>query len=442
MADQRIEVSIEEAAQIGIEFLRRGQVRDAELLFEKLLTIAPRQPDALHYSGIVAHKLGRSEEGIARVRQSLELAPHQADWHSNLGILLENTSDGEGAIQAFARAIELDPAHANAHNNLGVLHRVFGRFDEAEAAYRAAIAINPEFADAYRNLAIVLDQAGRTPEALVAYCKAIAIEPGRSSTRRLLAVAYCTIGDFDRAVEFCEEWVKAEPDDPMARHTLAACSQRDVPARASDEYVVASFDTFAATFEAKLARLEYKAPALVAAALAQTGTPAKHQLDVLDAGCGTGWCGPLLAPYARQLKGVDLSSGMLAHAHAKGVYDELTHAELVSYLQGQPGAFDLIVSADTLVYFGSLEPFAVAASGALRPGGWLIFTVEEAAPTTDTFHLEVHGRYNHAATYVERVLAASGFSTHIDRDTLRNESGLPVAGLVVRGQKVTGGDRG
>jgi Tfp pilus assembly protein PilF len=105
MAEQRIEVSIEEAAQIGIEFLKRGQVRDAEVLFEKLLQIAPGQPDAMHYSGIVAHKLGRSDEGIARVRQSLELAPLQADWHSNLGILLENTSDGEGAMRAFARAI-------------------------------------------------------------------------------------------------------------------------------------------------------------------------------------------------------------------------------------------------------------------------------------------------------------------------------------------------
>ena len=314
-------------------------------------------------------------------------------------------------------------------------YRLFGRTEEAEASYRAAIAINPEHADAYRNLAIVLDQTGRTPEALVAYCKAITIEPRSSSTRRLLAVAYCTIGDFERAVEFCEEWVKAEPDDPMARHTLAACSQRDVPARASDEYVVASFDTFAATFEAKLARLEYKAPALVAASLAETGTPASKQLDVLDAGCGTGWCGPLLAPYARQLKGVDLSSGMLAHAHAKGVYDELTHAELVSYLQGQSGAFDIIVSADTLVYFGSLEPFAAAASDALRPGGWVIFTVEEAAPSTETFHLEVHGRYNHAASYVERVLGAAGLTTHIDRDVLRNESGLPVKGLVVRARK-------
>ena len=442
MAEQRIEVSIEEAAQIGIGFLMRGQVRDAEVLFEKLLRIAPGQPDALHYSGIVAHKLGRSEEGIALVRQSLELAPEQADWHSNLGILLENTGDGEGAIRAFSRAIELNPAHANAHSNLGVLYRLFGRLEEAEASYRAAIANNSEHADAYRNLAIVLDQTGRTPEALVAYCKAITIEPRSSSTRRLLAVAYCTIGDFERAVEFCEDWVKAEPDDPMARHTLAACSQRDVPARASDDYVVASFDTFAATFEAKLARLEYKAPALVAASLAETGTPANKQLDVLDAGCGTGWCGPLLAPYARQLKGVDLSSGMLAHAHAKGMYDELTHAELVGYLQGQSGAFDIIVSADTLGYFGSLEPFAAAASDALRPGGWVIFTVEEAAPATETFHLEVHGRYNHAAAYVERVLGAVGLTTHIDRDVLRNESGLPVKGLVVRGHKPVGGDRG
>ncbi|AMY08120.1 putative S-adenosylmethionine-dependent methyltransferase [Luteitalea pratensis] len=442
MAEERIEVSIEEAARIGIAFLQRGQVRDAEVLFTKLLSIAPRQPDALHYSGIVAHKLGRTEEGIARVRESLDLAPEQADWHSNLGILLENGGDGEGAIEAFSRAIALDPSHANAHNNLGVLQRLFGRPAEAEASYRAAIEINPKHADAYRNLALVLEQTGRSHDALNAYYRAVTIEPGHSATRRLLAVAYNTIGDRERAVEFCEEWVKAEPNDPLARHTLAACSQRDVPARASDQFVVASFDTFAATFEAKLTRLEYKAPSLVVASLAETGTPADKQLDILDAGCGTGWCGPLLAPYARRLSGVDLSAGMLEHARAKGVYDELSHAELVGYLQGQSGAFDIIVSADTLVYFGSLEPFAAAASAALRPGGWVIFTVEESKPATDTFHLEVHGRYNHAATYVEAVLGAAGLTPHIDRAVLRNESGLPVAGLVVRARKAMGDDRG
>ena len=346
-------------------------------------------------------------------------------------------------MQAFSRAIALDPSHANAHNNLGVLQRLFGRPEEAEASYRAAIEINPEHADAYRNLAVVLEQTGRTHDALKAYCKAITIEPAHSATRRLLAVAYDTIGDRERAIEYCEEWVKAAPDDPLARHTLAACSQRDVPARASDEFVVASFDTFAATFEAKLTRLEYKAPGLVAASLAETGTPAEKQLDVLDAGCGTGWCGPLLAPYARRLAGVDLSAGMLdACARRKACTMSSRTPSSSGTCRASSGAFDLIVSADTLVYFGSLEPVAAAASEALRPGGWLIFTVEEAEPATETFHLEVHGRYNHAAPYVEQVLGAAGLTPHVDRAVLRNESGLPVAGLVVRARKATGDDRG
>ena len=44
---------------------------------------------------------------------------------------------------------------------------------------------------------------------------------------------------------------------------------------------------------------------------------------ILDAGCGTGLCGPLVAPHAQRLTGVDLSAGMLAQASEKGVYDEL-----------------------------------------------------------------------------------------------------------------------
>lgn len=440
--EQRIEISVEEAVQVGIQFLMRGQVVDAEMLFEKLLEAWPQHPDALHYSGVIAHKRGRTAEGLARIRASLELTPDQPDWHSNLGILLENAGDGEGAMREFERAIELAPHHANAHNNLGVLRRIFGRLPEAEEALRSAIAINPDYADAYRNLAVVLEQTGRTHEALKAYCRAITIEPANPDARRLLAVAYATIGEYDRAIDVCEEWVRIAPNDPVARHTLAACAQRDVPLRAADDFIAASFDAFAATFEAKLTRLDYKAPELVAAALAEIGLVPEQRLDVVDAGCGTGWCGPLLAPYARRLVGVDLSTGMLELARAKNVYDDLAHAELVSYLQRHHEAFDVIVSADTLVYFGALDEFAAAASGALRQGGWVTFTLEEAAPATETFHLEVHGRYNHAAPYVESVLTSAGLAPHLGRAVLRNESGLPVAGLVIRAQKRRGDDRG
>ena len=65
-------------------------------------------------------------------------------------------------------------------------------------------------------------------------------------------------------------------------------------------------------------------------------------------------------------------------AREKQIYDELTQAELTAYLRDHPDGFDVIVTADTLVYFGALEEVAAAAAAALRPGGVLVFTVEEA----------------------------------------------------------------
>jgi predicted TPR repeat methyltransferase len=217
---------------------------------------------------------------------------------------------------------------------------------------------------------------------------------------------------------------------------LSACTGRDTPPRASDGYVQQSFDSFAASFESKLAKLAYRAPALVSAMLDDAGLDQSRSLDVLDAGCGTGLCGPLIAPYARRLTGVDLSGGMLSQAREKNIYDELLQAELTEYLRGRTDAFDVIVSADTLVYFGGLEDVAAAAAGALRPGGLFIFTVEHGAGESAPDHrLQTSGRYAHARPYVERLLGSCGFAVDIGQAELRLESGVPVEGLVVRARK-------
>ena len=197
-----------------------------------------------------------------------------------------------------------------------------------------------------------------------------------------------------------------------------------------------SFDSFAASFESKLAKLSYRAPRLVAAMLEDSGVQAANALDVLDAGCGTGLCGPFLAPYARRLTGVDLSGGMLTQAEAKNLYDELVQEELTANLAARDCSLDLIVSADTLVYFGPLEEVVAAASRALRSGGLFIFTLERntEAPPRD-FHLEHHGRYTHGEPYVASLLDRHGFEVEIEYADLRLECGRPVAGLVVRARK-------
>jgi predicted TPR repeat methyltransferase len=171
--------------------------------------------------------------------------------------------------------------------------------------------------------------------------------------------------------------------------------------------------------------------------LADSDDDATKRLDVLDAGCGTGLCGPLVAQFARRLVGIDLSERMIAHARARNVYDELVKCELTAYLGDSTGAFDVIVSADTLVYFGPLEVVVAAAGNALRPGGRLIFTVEEliGAGRDPGYAISPSGRYCHSQEYLERVLADASLGSEIVAAELRLEAGDPVPGLVVRATK-------
>ena len=432
-------LSLDEALTIAIMLQQSEQWAAAADIYGTILEAVPDHADALHFSGVLAHQQARSEQAVALIERSLELEPDRADWHSNLGIVLQDRLELDEAIAAYQRAIALDPDHANAHNNLGVVLRAKGNMGEAEASYRVAIRIDPEYSDAYNNLGILLNGQKRSHEAAVCFSKAITLRPRDPQARRLLALAYCTLGEVDKAVALFEEWLEEEPDNPIALHMLAACTGRDVPPRASDAFVETTFDSFAASFDSKLAKLQYRAPALVAEALAESVAEASRSLDVLDAGCGTGLCGPLISPCARRLVGVDLSESMLAQARARDVYDELVKRELTAYLRDSRGAFDAIVSADTLVYFGPLEEVVAAAANALRPGGRLIFTVEELTDdgSDPGYTISLNGRYRHTRGYLERELATANLQSEIVSAELRLEAGDPVAGLVVRGTKQT-----
>src|SRR5215469_3878032 len=175
---------------------------------------------------------------------------------------------------------------------------------------------------------------------------------------------------------------------------VAASSGEGIPERAADRYIVKTFDQFADTFDDKLQTLGYCAPELVVACVMHHPLYQSGRAVVLDAGCGTGLCGPLLRSTAGRLVGVDLSQNMLERARARGVYDELHEGELTAFMSSRPASFDVIATADVLIYFGKLDEALRAAHAALRPGGLLCFSVEallEPAAGED-YRLHMHGR--------------------------------------------------
>ena len=431
------ELTLPEALSIAIQLQRAGHLDEAETVYRRMLEIEPDHADALHFLGVLLHQRGSGDAAVELIEKSIALQPGQPDRHNNLGNVFVELGKLPEATHAYEKAIALQPGHADAYNNLGAVLRARGQFEEAAAAYQKAVDLDPNHVNAYNNFGNLLSSRGMVKEALEYYCKAVTAQPSHAPSRKLLGIAYYRIGQIERAANVFHDWLRDEPNNPIALHMLAACSGQDVPARASDAYVEATFDGFAGSFDEKLERLDYRAPQLIAQALETACDAPGKRLTALDAGCGTGLCGPLIAPYVSRLTGVDLSAGMLAKAQGRGVYDQLVKAELTAFLEDRAGEYDLIVSADTLVYFGALEPVLAAAFRALRPGGLLIFTVEEIDATAAAdYRINPHGRYSHSRPYLSRAIPAAGLSLlALDPAVLRNEGGNPVAGLVATARK-------
>ncbi|HEY0336705.1 MAG TPA: tetratricopeptide repeat protein [Burkholderiales bacterium] len=432
------ELSLEGALRLALHLHRTGRLDDAETLYRRILDAAPEQPDALHFLGVLKHSRGDSTAAIDLIHRAIAAASGQPGFYLNLGNVLIEAGRPEEGADAYRMALALRPDNADIHNNLGTLLKAQGKFADARAAYEKAITLDPEHVDAYNNLGNLLARQGRTKEAVACYCKALVLIPDNPETKRLLGIAYYTLGDLPKAAEMYRQWLLIEPDHPVAKHMLAACSGEDVPPRASDDYIEKTFDVFAGSFDAKLGNLAYRAPQLVAQALAKAAGPPEKRLAAVDAGCGTGLCGPLVTGYVSRLVGVDLSQNMLEKARSRGAYDELVKAELTEYLRAHSGTFDLILSADTLCYFGPLDSFLDASHRALRAEGLLIFTVEETASgAADAgYRLQPNGRYAHERVYLKRTLLSAGFAVAaIESVVLRMEGGSPVAGLLTTCRK-------
>jgi predicted TPR repeat methyltransferase len=235
--------------------------------------------------------------------------------------------------------------------------------------------------------------------------------------------------------ELVRRWNEVDPEDPVARHLAASMGQRPPPARCEGEYIESFFDGFAPTYDDTLAELEYSAPQQLSELLGELAGGADASIDVIDAGCGTGLCGPRVRPLARSLVGIDLSTEMLERARSRDVYDELVHGDLVAGLAARESAADAVISADVLVYFGDLRPPFAAAARALRPGGWLLASVELGSDP-ERFVLAATGRYEHGEAYIRGCLAEAGLTPERAKSTrIRFDRGSAVSGLVFAARK-------
>ncbi|MFI5447655.1 tetratricopeptide repeat protein [Polaromonas sp. UC242_47] len=445
----------------ALRFLARYE--EAVPSFDQALRLQPSMAEAFIHRGFCLHNLQRLEEALADYSEALRLRSDNPEVLNNRGHALFALERQAEAVESIERALQLSPDFPEAYYHRGLTFQHEKRLDEALACYGRAVQLKPDYEQALVRLAFVMHKLKKPPQDCIAILdRALRVTPDAAATLATragllagLKILDQALQDYDRSIALAPDIAKTHADrgetllmlkrpedaaqafrqalalggDPAElSYALASLGADATPATAPAPYVVSLFDWYADHFDNHLqGRLKYQTPALICEQIFKLTPPSN--LEVLDLGCGTGLCGPLLKPLARTLTGVDLSPNMLEMARKRDLYDELVCSDLTAFLALHQARFDLVIATDVFIYVGALEAVFQSTRAAVQSGSLFAFSFETSE--TQDLVLRPTRRYAHSVAYIQRLAATHGFTVlSLTPSVIREEGGQDLDGFL------------
>ncbi|MEM7413209.1 MAG: tetratricopeptide repeat protein [Myxococcota bacterium] len=213
------------------------QMGDYETAHQFLLAAVERRPDHPEIlSSLLAteERLGKTDDGIARVLKAVEDNPDSSSLQRLLGVMSLAQGKPEDAIAAFEKAIEIDPSDMTAYRNLADVYARTGRTQQIIETYEKALEQRPDQPRIHHFLGVLHEMGGRTDVAVKHYEKAIQFAPDLAESKNNLAYLYAESGEnLDRALDLAQDAKALLPDDPNTADTLGwVLYRRGVPGAA------------------------------------------------------------------------------------------------------------------------------------------------------------------------------------------------------------------
>jgi tetratricopeptide (TPR) repeat protein len=210
---------------LGIEYMRKGDMQKAMEHFKKAIGIHPAYPKALVNVGVLLQRNGQLKEAKTYYSRSLETRPTYSAAHYNMGLALEQEGNFDQAEYHYRKALISRPEYHQAHNNLGVLLARKGKFHEAAKHFQKALSVWPQDTQALNNFGGALQKMGKTRKAKSYYQKALSIDTGNSNALFNLAGILETEGDLKEAERNYQRILESNPRSAEAHLGLGRIAE-------------------------------------------------------------------------------------------------------------------------------------------------------------------------------------------------------------------------
>ncbi|MGN6102370.1 MAG: tetratricopeptide repeat protein, partial [Devosia sp.] len=239
----------------ALEAHRRGEFRQAALLYQQILAVNANHPEAIHGLGMALFQLGQPESAEPRLRRAIELAPKSSVFHGNLGAVLLALDRPAEALESYRKALRLEPEIAPLHAGLAAALLTLGREEESAQSARRALRLKPDLALGHAQLGRALAAANRTAEGLASLDRALALDPAFVEAHIWRADVLHRLGDAEAALAGYRAAARLKPGHAAAHlgiaQTLLALGRFE---GAADNFRAAIYTRPSATAYAGLAR--------------------------------------------------------------------------------------------------------------------------------------------------------------------------------------------
>ena len=205
---------------LGLALQKLGRNEDALLAMQESITLLPDDAEAYNNLGNTLSYLGRLNESEAVFRRALQLKPDYVEAHINLGVTLYDLDRTNEAEMSYRRALQLNPNHAEAHYNLGNNLQRMRRLEEAVVSYRRALQLRPEHTEAHYNLGATLYDLSQLDEAEKSYHHALRLKPDYAEALNNLGITLMKMGRVDEAEAAYRHTLQRKPDYLEALNNL------------------------------------------------------------------------------------------------------------------------------------------------------------------------------------------------------------------------------
>lgn len=148
----------EALVNLGVEMVKRGNYRLAELYYRMAINAKPNLKEAWNNLGcLYTNFLGRPDVGLKHLERALELDANHLPALINRAIALAKLGKYDEAFKELDRALKLDPNNPKAWYNKAFLAYCLGRFDEARGYCSKALELDPSYTPA-KNLMKSLEE--------------------------------------------------------------------------------------------------------------------------------------------------------------------------------------------------------------------------------------------------------------------------------------------